>query len=522
MLKIKINRGPNFGESFTFEYFPITMGRDKANKIVLSDTEVSRFHVKIKKRGKLFILEDLDSKNGCYLNGEKVVNSIIQNNDSIIIGNTEFKISTPLQEINFEAHSLDIDLDTICKSGIYSPVNLSSDIEELPESINPFRSILSNSIFNERNFNFIKGVKLNDLYSDVLVAESLEDVCEALLKSTHKICKKISRGSVFVLAAHKYHLIPIAVKHFDGKKTPFKINKRGLSEAINLKQGVVIKSEKNETVRIVLPMVYHNKVIALFHLEVNQEKVDNIKKYFLNIESLIEKCAPILESVLLRSEIDSILLSMVQTVIATIEAKDTYTIGHSERVCKYSMAIADKLMLNREVRKMLMVSSLCHDIGKIGIPDAILKKATLLSIEEYEEMKLHPTIGANIISNMPNAKRFLSGIKYHHEKWDGTGYPEGLMGEDIPFFGRIVSVADVFDAMISGRAYSGFIDEAEAISKIQEEKELFDPEIVKALVKAWEDGSISQRTSTVLDKDPMKKYSKINIYEDFKEKKKNK
>ena len=97
---------------------------------------------------------------------------------------------------------------------------------------------------------------------------------------------------------------------------------------------------------------------------------------------------------------------------------------------------------------------------------------------------------------MPNAHRFISGVKHHHEKWDGTGYPDGLAGEDIPFFGRIVAIADVFDAMVSGRAYSGFMDQADAVERIQEEGELFDPEILKAFVHAHENGTLTLKTST--------------------------
>jgi HD-GYP domain-containing protein (c-di-GMP phosphodiesterase class II) len=183
-------------------------------------------------------------------------------------------------------------------------------------------------------------------------------------------------------------------------------------------------------------------------------------------------------------------------MMSTIEAKDTYTRGHSERVSSYSMAIADELKLNKDIKRLLMISALCHDIGKIGIPDAILKKASMLSSEEYAEIKLHPTIGASIISHLPNAHRIISGVKYHHEKWDGTGYPEGLAGEDIPFFGRIVAISDVFDAMVSGRSYAGFLDQNDAVERLISEAELFDPEVLKAFVRACEKGTLTPKTST--------------------------
>ena len=100
------------------------------------------------------------------------------------------------------------------------------------------------------------------------------------------------------------------------------------------------------------------------------------------------------------------------------------------------------------------------------------------------------------MAHLPNAKRFLSGVKYHHEKWDGSGYPDGLVGEDIPFFGRIIAVADVFDAMISGRSYSGFLEAGDAVDKLGTEKDLFDPDILKAFTSAWEAGTLTQKTST--------------------------
>ena len=166
-----------------------------------------------------------------------------------------------------------------------------------------------------------------------------------------------------------------------------------------------------------------------------------------------------------------------------------------------------------------MVSSLLHDVGKIGIPDSILKKASLLTSEEYEEMKLHPSIGAKIVAHLPNAARFVSGVKHHHEKWDGTGYPDGFIGEDIPFFARIVALADVFDAMVSGRSYSGFVDQSDAIERLQDEKELFDPEIFKSFTRAYENGILTIKTSTQNQLEPEKDLEDEIDYSELKQKK---
>ena len=257
-----------------------------------------------------------------------------------------------------------------------------------------------------------------------------------------------------------------------------------------------LKAEVPNRDRVILPMKHNKRPICIVHIESDENEASFLPHELAIAQTLINQSSVILESVLLRNELDMWLVGMIETMIATVEAKDTYTSGHSERVCRYSMAIADEMKLTREIKKLLMMSALCHDIGKVGIPDNILKKSSHLSAEEYEEMKLHPTIGAEIVSHMPNAQRFISGVKYHHEKWDGTGYPEGLKGEEIPFFGRIIAIADGFDAMVSGRIYSGFMDQDEAVERLLTEKELFDPEILKAFVRANESGRLSSKTST--------------------------
>jgi len=193
-------------------------------------------------------------------------------------------------------------------------------------------------------------------------------------------------------------------------------------------------------------------------------------------------------------------MAMARILTAAVDAKDTYTSGHSERVAKYSLVLADAYGLEPAQKPMLQLSALLHDIGKIGINDAILRKPGLLSTEEFEEMKGHPLLGVGIIEFAPCADSVLGGIKYHHERFDGTGYPDGLQGEAIPLFGRIVAIADAFDAMTSGRSYSGFMSTEIAIESLATKDDLFDPELLKALVRAYENGSFSMRTGTRLGK----------------------
>lgn len=506
MLKITVMRGKSSGAVLVLEDFPVILGRESELGIDFDDDEVSREHLKIKNRGKLFIVEDLASKNGTFLNGDRVMNAVIRSGDLLLIGNTEFQLEIMSQFVSVANQSFDIHIIDDAEhagEGVGGPVPLSEQGAQKDINIEPLKKTGDVNIFNKLSENFVGVRKIYHHQTSVLAQHNLEECSLALLRVLPKIAGHLAAGAVFVWSRQSNRLVPMgkAVYSTDESSFHFRVSRKALSECFYKKQGYRIRDRETDpqgnSVRYLLPIVHLSEVLGILHIETDHRKAQLSESAIHLIEDLLLRTAPALEVHLLRAETDAMMLGMVEAMIAAVEAKDTYTVGHSERVCKYSMAMAHVLKIPQETKKLLMVSSLCHDIGKIGIPDAILKKATLLSVEEYEEMRLHPTIGAGILANVPNAKKFISGVKYHHEKWDGTGYPEGLVGEEIPFFGRIVAVADVFDAMISGRSYSGFIEEGEAIEKIQKEAELFDPEILAALVKAWDEGLISQRTSTL-------------------------
>lgn len=152
-------------------------------------------------------------------------------------------------------------------------------------------------------------------------------------------------------------------------------------------------------------------------------------------------------------QLEKAYLESVETLRYTVEAKDSYTKGHSDRVSAYSVLIGEKLGLSDADIKTLRIGGLFHDIGKIGIPDSILLKEQKLTDQEYSEIKNHPSIGAHILSNATIFKDIIPIVLYHHERFDGRGYPKMLAGEQIPLLARITAVADTFDAMTSKRSY---------------------------------------------------------------------
>ena len=154
-----------------------------------------------------------------------------------------------------------------------------------------------------------------------------------------------------------------------------------------------------------------------------------------------------------KKQIESAYLESIEILRQTVEAKDNYTRGHSDRVASYSVLIGQRLGLSSNDLRTLRIGGMFHDIGKIGIPDSILLKSDKLTDEEYDEIKKHPIIGKNILSNAVIFKDIIPIVLYHHERYDGKGYPYGLSDKDIPFLARIVSVADAFDAMTTKRSY---------------------------------------------------------------------
>jgi HD-GYP domain-containing protein (c-di-GMP phosphodiesterase class II) len=195
----------------------------------------------------------------------------------------------------------------------------------------------------------------------------------------------------------------------------------------------------------------------------------------------------------LLGELEHLLLDTIKAIAATIDARDGYTHRHSERVAAVTAQLGRELGLNEGERETAELSALLHDVGKIAVPDSILNKPGKLTAEEYAEMQKHPAHGARILENIQSAtiKAVLPGVQYHHERWDGSGYPEGLKGEDIPFLGRLLGVADFYDALTSARAYRGAMPPHDVIRLVEEGAgRHFDPAIAAALVRLFARGAL--------------------------------
>lgn len=184
-------------------------------------------------------------------------------------------------------------------------------------------------------------------------------------------------------------------------------------------------------------------------------------------------------------------ISSIRAFAAAIDAKDPYTRGHSERVARYSRAISHYLGLPKDIQERVWISAVLHDVGKIGVEDKVLLKMGRLTDEEFDKMKMHPVIGADIVEPIHELREMLPGIRWHHEAWNGSGYPDNLQGEQIPLMARIIGVADTFDAITTNRPYQKASPPEYALQTIKKlTGTKFDAKIVTAFLLAWEAGHI--------------------------------
>ncbi|MBI2843464.1 MAG: diguanylate cyclase [Armatimonadetes bacterium] len=178
----------------------------------------------------------------------------------------------------------------------------------------------------------------------------------------------------------------------------------------------------------------------------------------------------------------------IQSLAAAVDAKDQYTCGHSERVTQYALSIAEAIHASPDTLNALKVAGLLHDLGKIGVPDSILNKPGSLTQEERTAMMRHPSIGGDILSRAPQLELIIPAVLFHHERWDGAGYPDGLVGERIPLIARILAIADAFDAMTSDRPYRKALSVEDAVIELHANAgKQFDPELVEAFVNSIPD-----------------------------------
>jgi HD-GYP domain-containing protein (c-di-GMP phosphodiesterase class II) len=235
---------------------------------------------------------------------------------------------------------------------------------------------------------------------------------------------------------------------------------------------------------LVVPLAAEGKVVGLI---LGAEKADGSGLSSIDsklVNSLAQSISIFLENSMLYDDLQDMFMGTLRALVSAIDAKDAYTCGHSERVAWLGRELGKAAGLDDQMVERLYLSGLLHDVGKIGIPESVLTKPGKLTKEEFDIIKTHPRLGGKIIHGVRQMQDLVPGVLYHHERYDGRGYPEGLSGEDIPLFGRLLCLADSFDAMSSTRTYRKALPLDKVLQEVHDcAGSQFDPDLAEVFVK---------------------------------------
>jgi putative nucleotidyltransferase with HDIG domain len=329
---------------------------------------------------------------------------------------------------------------------------------------------------------------LYQLSVDVIQTEELSRAAELIAQAAYRVTNSKETGIVLLTRDGRTE----AEVGIDagGLHTRREHPQETIEQALANGQSIILSLENSSLV--CYPLLTRGRTYGALWMNIPESRGQN----FANIQTLANQAAIALERSILLSEsrqqakqleaayaeLEITYDRTLTALMSALDARDRETEGHSTRVSKLAWMLGEELGLNIQQLKALERGALLHDIGKIGISDDILHKPGTLTEDEWRIMRIHPDIGARIVEGIPFLQDTLPVILYHHERWDGSGYPVGLKGEDVPLYARIFAVADVFDALTSSRAYRNKSSPQEALDYMREQAGcLFDPVIVEAL-----------------------------------------
>ena len=486
----------------------IALGRLKGCDVVVDDESASRRHCTITAREDVCVVADLQSANGTFVNEKRVATAELHKGDKLRIGSTVLELldsnasssavrgphsTTSLSIVETRSNTLVQRAVDPNKLEFLSQVYKRKDEAHLLESAQRYLTTLH---------------KVSDILSRASGVEALFDsIVSAILEVTGG-----DRSAILMRNKETGDVDMVAVRTKDGQASGavtlsrtvvHDVLDKGISaftdDALADQRYVGGESIVRQRIRSVMcaPMRTTDEILGVLYVDSMMAR--EFSEAELELLAAIGNQAGIaMHRAKLMAEVERLFLDVMKAIASIIDAKDGYTHQHSERVAAFGVRLARQLGFDADSRAIVELSGLLHDVGKIGVPDAILNKPGKLTDSEFNEMRRHPLHGARILSNIQSEKviSLLPGVKHHHERWDGKGYPEGLKGEEIPLLGRVLGVADFLDALTSDRSYRKGLPLEEALQMVKDlEGQAFDPVVVKAAVELHEKGELALPTS---------------------------
>jgi putative nucleotidyltransferase with HDIG domain len=479
----------------------VTAGRTAQCEVQLDDPSVSRRHCTLTHATPGVVqIKDLDSANGTFVNERPVTDAAARAGDIVRLGAALLEIRDPAGVVQPLGQTVMVDHPAIA-SVIQRRIEPASFdwLAQRQEGAAPEVALLQRA---QRHLSTLHRV------SELLAgARDIHQVSDATLRAVLEVLSA-DRSAIVLRRRGSATDSDVLASRSKAAAEPFTVSRTLVADVIA--RGVSVFAHDassdarfNEGQSVI---VQHVRAVMCVPLRTTDEilgalYVDSLSGAGRFNEGELELLAAIgnqagvaMHRVRLMGELERLLLDTIKAITATIDARDGYTHRHSERVAALTVQLAQELGLSDADRDTAELSALLHDVGKIAVPDSILNKPGRLTPEEYAEMQKHPVHGARILENIESAtvKAVLPGVQYHHEKWDGSGYPEGLKGEAIPFLGRLLGVADFYDALTSARAYRSAMPPDEAMGLIEKGAgSHFDPAVAGALMRLFERGELT-------------------------------
>ncbi len=494
---------PTRRQAFPLEH-KLDLGRDWSNDIQLLDVKVSRSHARLMRRGKIFVLRDLDSHNGTYVNDEPTAECELRSGDRVQVGDTRFVF---LDDDDYRPQPLPL-------AEPY-PDPEPEDLQTQKVTFSLHGDLGASFLQQEREFGDHELLRraqrdLTALFEISNLLNVERDRSALFEKITDRIAQMIRAESIYLMEIEEHGGVRRPVARVVRSMRPQDPGTAPLSQSILRKvveegQSLLVhdaitdqRFAQSESVVInrlrsvmCVPIRAQTSVLGLIYLS-NEAEAGVFTRYDLQLLTAIGIEAGIaLENRILFENLENLFLATIEALAATIDAKDGYTAGHSRRVADNAVVTAAQLGLTEEEGKEILIGGILHDIGKIGIPDSVLKLPQQFDHEQRLEMERHPVVGAEILAPIPRMRRVATMVRHHHERYDGDGYPDGLSDDAIPLASRIIAVCDTFDAITSTRIYRKGRTIASAIAALQEAAgRQFDPDVVEAFLRALERGQI--------------------------------
>lgn len=493
--------GSRQGEEFPIEK-QLEIGRSPDNDIVLADRLVSRKHAVLERTPAGVFVRDLNSGNGTFVGGHKIVKYRLSQGDLISIGSTQFEYhagdSTPGSSFKVKSNvvlsdsnmsqSLSMRADDVMNTMLGAPARAEQDGAGNRELLEAQRRLAA---VYKANQAIVSETDLNKCFDKVL------DEVFGLVPANN---------GVIMLDNTATHELETVAERLAAGAANIRVSTTVVEQSFNNAEAILLEDamedDRFDTAQSIIaaniasvmcvPLQFQQEVLGVIYLDTRGSTSAFDQSDMELVTAVAAPAAISIKNAQYLEQLEHDFQTTLVLLANAIELRDHYTLGHTWRVTNYALAMARELGWSADELKRVEMGGVLHDVGKIAVEDAVLRKPGRLTNEEFEKMKVHPERGAALMRDCKKLEPLIPFCLYHHEKYDGRGYPYGLKGDEIPIEGRLIAVADTFDAMTSNRPYRDGLDPEIAVAEIEKCKGTqFDPVMADAFIAAYRKDKIN-------------------------------